>query len=90
VFTFSDDGSVKDNVLLDGTTAHLYRVRRGVYHADFPVTDTVIHHESTTGPFLGDQDSVFAPWIETSPDGASLLAYRDQLFAQLVSGGNNG
>ena len=87
VYTFNEDGSISDAVILDGSTAHLYRVRRGVYHADFPVTETVIHHESTTGPFLGDQDSVFAPWIDISADGTSLLTYRDQLYAQLETGG---
>ncbi|MAI10071.1 MAG: hypothetical protein CBD27_02250 [Rhodospirillaceae bacterium TMED167] len=83
VYAFSDDGLVQDAALLDGTHAHLYRVEQGVYHADFPVTDLVIHHESTLGPFLGDDDAIHAPWAKAFEGDMGLLTYRDQLIAQL-------
>ena len=72
-----------DAVLLDVAHTPVYRVEQGVYHADFPVTDLVIHHESTLGPFLGDDDAIYAPWAKTLDDDKGLLAYRDQLFAKL-------
>ncbi len=83
IYAFSEDGLVQDTALLDGTGAHLYRVEQGVYHADFPVTELVIHHESTLGPFLGDDDAIYAPWAKALDDDRRLLTYRDQLFAKL-------
>ena len=83
IYAFSEDGLVQDAALLDGTHVPLYRVEEGVYHADFPVTDLVIHHESTLGPFLGDDDAIYAPWVKAFDDETGLLTYRDQLFAQL-------
>ena len=83
IYSFSEDGLIKDAALLDGTDLPLYRVEHGVYHADFPVTDLVLHHESTLGPFLGDDDAIYAPWANAFDSGTELLTYRDQLYAQL-------
>jgi len=83
VFAFDETGNVLDACKLGGNSGFLYRVEANVFHTDIPLTDYVIHHESTLGPFLGEDDRVYGPW---SPDGTSkedYLAYRDQLVASL-------
>jgi cupin fold WbuC family metalloprotein len=56
----------------------LYRLASDRWHAVIPLTDHVIIHETTTGPFVPGQTE-FAPW---SPDGADVEAAR-QYVAQL-------
>lgn len=84
IYAFSEEGLVEDAVLLDVAHTPVYRVEQGVYHADFPATDLVIHHESTLGPFLGDDDAIFAPWTSAFNGETELLTYRDQLYMQLT------
>lgn len=88
VFVFADDGAVLDACVLDGRSTILYRVAANMFHTDVPLTDYVIHHESTLGPFKGDTDRVFAPWSPDGSDEAAYLAYRDALVAALPVGGS--
>ena len=83
VFVFHDDGKVLDACVLDGKEAFVYRVGAGIFHTDVPLTDYVIHHESTLGPFQGDQDRVFAPWSPDGSDREEYMAYRDGLVTLL-------
>jgi cupin fold WbuC family metalloprotein len=84
VFVFDDAGNIVDARVLDGKEAHLYRVAAGHYHADIPLGDYVIHHESTTGPFVRDDDSRFAPWGPHEGDHAALDKLREKLLATLI------
>lgn len=83
VFVFDDAGNVIDAQVLDGQKSIIYRVAANIFHTDIPLTDFVVHHESTLGPFLGDEDRVFAPW---APDGGNTdkyLRYRDSLIEKI-------
>jgi cupin fold WbuC family metalloprotein len=81
VFAFSDGGELIDSCILDGKSTIAYRVAANVFHTDVPLTDYVIHHESTLGPFMGDNDRVFAPWSPDGSDKKAYLTYRDELVA---------
>lgn len=83
VFVFEDNGALLDAHVLDGKTSLIYRVAANVFHTDVPLTDYVIHHESTLGPFLGDKDREFAPWSPSGDDPDAYLHYRDKLVASL-------
>ena len=83
VFVFNDDGSIMDSCVLNGKDTLIYRVAANLYHTDVPLSDYVIHHESTLGPFMGDDDRVFAPWSPDGDDEAAYLEYRDQIVASL-------
>jgi UDP-glucose 4-epimerase len=85
VFVFADDGAVEDVSILGQGGNRQYRVGAGVYHADFPITDWVVHFETTLGPFLGEKDSIFAPWAPARDDMAAQIAYRDTLFGAYLS-----
>ena len=82
VFVFAEDGTVEDCCILGTAGNRQYRVGAGVIHADFPITDTVVHFETTQGPFLGEEDSIFPPWAPARGDRAACAAYRDALFAE--------
>ena len=83
VLIFDESGAMTDCCLLDGKRRHMYRVAAGIYHADIPITDHVIHHESTMGPFVRATDSIFAPWAPADTDQSALDAYRRHLLAQI-------
>ena len=83
VFVFNDDGTVRDACVLDGKETIIYRVAANVFHTDVPLSDFVVHHESTLGPFMGDEDRVFAPWSPSGDDREAYLSYRDKLVANL-------
>jgi cupin fold WbuC family metalloprotein len=83
VFVFDDSGALIDAHVLDGKKSIIYRVAANVFHTDVPLTDYVIHHESTLGPFMGDEDRIFAPWSPSGDDPEAYLRYRDELIAAL-------
>ncbi len=83
VFVFEEDGELIDARRLSRESSPIYRVAKGLYHTDIPITDYVIHHESTLGPFLGDKDRVFAPW-STDPDSPEAFAeFRKNMINRL-------
>jgi len=78
---FDDEGRQSRHVCL-GTRSDglpfLYRLASDLWHAVIPLTEYVIIHETTTGPFVPGQTE-FAPW---SPDGADADSAR-QYVARL-------
>lgn len=88
VFVFNESGDVVDVARLGGTSGGLiYRVGRGAYHTDIPLTSTSIHCEVTTGPFLGPTDRQLAPWAPEDGDAPGRAAYRTALLEKLSVGG---
>jgi cupin fold WbuC family metalloprotein len=61
VIIFSDNGKVELKVIL--TKGDVFRIKENSYHSVIALTNFVIFHESTSGPFLADKDSTFATWI---------------------------
>lgn len=83
VFVFNESGDVVDVARLGGTSGGLiYRVGRGAYHTDIPLTPTAIHCEVTTGPFLGAADRQLAPWAPDDGDAPGRVAYRAKLLLE--------
>lgn len=68
IFVFAEDGTVLEACRLG--PHDLYRVEVGQYHAVMPLSQPVIFHENTPGPFQPG-DSQFAEW---APDGADPIA----------------
>ena len=70
VFLFDDNGEVSNVVRLDPAGNFIFRVGTGIYHAVMPLTSYVVYHECKPGPFLGNQDSIWAHW---APDGCDTV-----------------
>jgi cupin fold WbuC family metalloprotein len=62
IILFEDDGLILDIIKLDEESKDgyfYYRIPEGLYHMVVPVSDTVIYHEITNGPF--QQKSMIIP-----------------------------
>lgn len=85
VFIFDEKGTVLDACLLDGRNRFIYRVAAGLYHTNIAVTDYMIHHESTLGPFMGDADREYAPFAPPHTEREAYLRYREELLMHIDS-----
>ena len=73
VVIFDDGGRTVDACRMGASGTAIYGVGTGMYHANFPLTEVAVYHESRPGPFAAG-DSVFAPW---EPDGEDEKATRE-------------
>ena len=58
----------------------IFRVACNCYHLGVPLTDYVIYHETKPGPFIGEGDSIFAPWAPGREDLLQAQHYTRQLL----------
>ena len=61
VLVFDSKGKLKVKIILKSN--ELFRLKKNSYHAVIALTDPVIYHESTSGPFLGDNNNIFPSWM---------------------------
>ena len=54
------DGGAKDYFLC--------RLEKNYWHMVIPISDYVVFHETTQGPFINGKDRVFAPWSPKEGD----------------------
>ena len=83
VFVFEEDGRVLDCDLLDPDNNFLYRVAVDMWHAIIPVSDVLIYHESTLGPFIRETHYVFPSWAPDGSDPDEVAAYTGGLLRLL-------
>lgn len=76
VCVFDEQGQVTDACLLTPEGTLVYRVGVNMYHAVLPLTERVIYHESKSGPFLGETDSLYPDW---APDGHDAQAVTEHV-----------
>lgn len=65
---FDDHGKVRESFILDGKDSIIGRIGERCWHTVIPLSQTAVYHEAKPGPFLGEHDSIFAPW---APDGSN-------------------
>lgn len=82
-FAFDEYGLLIDAQRLDNTGTIIYRVELGMYHTVSALSDIVIYHESKLGPFLGNGDSLVAPWAPDGSDSAEAALYLESLVSAL-------
>ena len=56
---FENNGEIIDELLLDSRKNYLFRIGKNIFHTTVPDTDFVIFHESRSGPFSEECDSIF-------------------------------
>ena len=82
VIFFDDAGAVSSrlNMAPPGSKqTFFYRLNCNQYHTAVMLTDYVIIHETTTGPFIKDQ-SEFAPWAPAADDVNAVKAFMDRII----------
>lgn len=76
VLVFDDEGTVHTKILLSATEepghGMFYRLEKNQWHTVIPLTDYVIFHEVTNGPFIANQYE-FAPWAPLEDDDRALI-----------------
>ena len=62
VVLFSDEGEVIENKHLSVNKTVIYRIPENTFHSTYIDSEYIIFHEAKNGPFLGEDDSLFAGW----------------------------
>lgn len=80
VVFFDDAGAVTDRVVLDAAGAGhcMYRLSAPVWHTVIPVSEFVVIHEVTSGPYERN-DSELASWAPDGTDGAAAARFVAQI-----------
>jgi len=81
VLSFDDKGNVFDSPCLQ--KGDLYRISKGIYHALLPISDYIIYHENKVGPFLGQQDNIYADWSPENDDLDGIKIYKKNQLERL-------
>ena len=77
VVFFDDMGNVTKRITMGpfgGEDVFLYRLSCGLWHTVIPVTELVVIHETTTGPFI-KEETMFPQWapIDTDKKGIEIF-----------------
>jgi cupin fold WbuC family metalloprotein len=70
VIFFDDDGKVTRRIEMGpvgSNSTFFYRLSSNLWHTVVPLSDFVIIHETTGGPFI-KEESEFAPWSPVDGD----------------------
>jgi cupin fold WbuC family metalloprotein len=85
VVFFDDDGRVTRRIHMGPNGSGLtfyYRMSSDLWHAVLPLSDYVIIHETTSGPFVpGDAD--FAPWGPDPSDAEAVRFFEDRVRSEV-------
>ena len=84
IFIFDDKGSVSNQIFMDSenkTTNFLCRLEKKIWHMVVPLTDFVVFHEITNGPYTGKGDSIFAPWSPLESNRTGIKEFIQRLLA---------
>ena len=85
VIVLEEDGAIRDLINMgpaeSGATFY-HRLSAPWYHTLMPLTEMVVFHETTNGPFLRDE-TVFAPWSPEEDDTDGCQAYLHDLAERI-------
>ncbi len=80
VLIFNEEGNRIDKFKLsskDEGDDFLLRIDKNIWHTVVPITDLIVFHEITNGPFTGVDDSIFAEWAPEHGISELFNDYRD-------------
>lgn len=84
VYFFEDDGQVKDIITMGQpgwSEIFYYRLSGSWFHTLVPISEMVVFHETTNGPFIKER-TVFAPWAPREDDYVAQKSYLEKLLMQ--------
>lgn len=80
IVLFSNDGLVKDFVVLDESDSFVYRIGKDEWHMALPLSEMVVFHEVKKGPFSRGKENIFAPWAPKGNDKRENKLYINELL----------
>lgn len=84
-YMFDEEGRVEEACLLVPGNSFIYRVDADRYRVSIPVSDVVIYHEVSPGPFVGESDSIYPTWAPDGGNHEDAMAYTTKLLEALDS-----
>ena len=78
--TFDNDGSVNSACVMEPNGSFMHRMEADTYHTLITLSDLVIYCESKPGPFVRENNLIFADW---APDGEQVADFIQNLQLQL-------
>ena len=75
IILFEDDGSILRIIILDAEGMDgffYYRLSKSLYHTVIPVTDIVVFHETTNGPFRRE-DMIIPKWAPEETESIDII-----------------
>lgn len=86
VVIFDEKGQIVEVIEMGDISSNdifYYRLSKNLFHTIIPLTEWVVFHETTKGPFLREE-TVFAPWApEDEDDQLKKRDYLDNLLQRL-------
>lgn len=86
VVIFHDDGSIREVIQMGDTSSgdiFFYRLSESCFHTVIPLTDWVVFHETTRGPFLREE-TIYPSWAPDDDDPPSYRLYSEELAKALA------
>lgn len=87
VVFFDDSGEIIHRIIMersDASSTILYRLSKDYWHTVIPLTEFVIIHEITQGPFLKNQDD-FAPWSPQDNDYQAVTNFLSSISIKILT-----
>ncbi len=85
IIIFDDSGKVIQVIHMGEVSSDLifyYRLSEGYFHSIVPLTETVVFHETTNGPFKRE-DTIWAPWAPEEEEEEEASRYFKKIMPQL-------
>jgi len=87
IVLFDDDGSILEVIKLDAggmEGSFYYRLSNSFYHTVIPVSDIVVFHEITNGPFRRE-DMIFAEWAPDEEASSDTIRSYSAELSRLIA-----
>lgn len=87
VVIFDDQGIVDDVInmgVFNSGKIFYYRIKEDIFHTVIPMSDYVVFHETTNGPFVRSE-MIFAPWAPGEKDFNDQGAYLEKIKCKAAS-----
>ena len=82
IVIFNNDGSIIKAIHLSRDGDIYYKLQEPMYHSIIPLTDYVIYHEITDGPFILD-DKDEAKWAPRKENSLEVKAYQKEIIGKI-------
>ena len=79
VFFFDDDGNVIKYIYIDNSNTFIYKLSEPLWHTVIPITEFLVIHEVTTGPFIKDE-STYAVWAPKDDEYHEIQLFTEKLL----------
>lgn len=85
IVIFDDQGNISKTISMGDYRSgnkFYYKLSKSCFHTVIPLSDFVVFHETTNGPFKRE-DTIYAQWAPSEDDVQAREAYLSKLMAQL-------